>query len=103
MSQTTQTASERKLWVLMSTVKGTTKEEDVERVTPSISELIGEWQSQGKFIWSGPLNDNQTGMAIFEASEEEANRFYEKYDKNCSGVLECHLHQWKALPFLSIL
>ncbi|GFN40185.1 MAG: conserved hypothetical protein [Marine Group I thaumarchaeote] len=102
MSQTTQTASERKLWVLMSAIKETAKEEDVQRISPSLSELIDEWHSQGKFVWSGPLTDYQTVMAIFEAPEEEANRFYEKYDKNCSGILNCRLFQWAIITSISV-
>ncbi len=103
MSQITETVSEKKLWVLISSLKDDTKGIDLQMVAPSVIELIDEWQSAGKFIWSGPFNDNKTGMAVFEATEEESNRFYDKYDKICSGVLSYHLHQWDSLPFLSML
>jgi hypothetical protein len=103
MSQITETVSEKKLWVLVSSLKDDTKEIDLRMVAPSVIELIDEWQSAGKFIWSGPFNDNKTGMAIFDATEEESKRFYDKYDKICSGVLSYHLHQWDSLPFLSML
>ena len=103
MSQITETVSEKKLWVLVSSLAQNTKEEDLQRITPSVIELVDEWQSTGKFIWSGPFTDNKTGMAIFEASEEESNRFYDKYDKICSGVLSYHLHQWGSFPLLSML
>ena len=103
MSQITETVSEKKLWVLVSSLDQNTKEEDLQRITPSVIELVDEWQSAGKFIWSGPFNDNKTGMAIFEATEEESNIFYEKYDKICSGILEYHLYQWESIPFLSML
>ncbi|TSA16630.1 MAG: hypothetical protein D4R72_06385 [Nitrosopumilales archaeon] len=99
----TETVSEKKLWVLVSSLDQNTKEEDLQRITPSVIELVDEWQSAGKFIWSGPFNDNKTGMAVFEATEKEANRFYDKYDKICSGVLSYHLHQWDSLPLLSML
>jgi len=42
-------------------------------------------------------------MAIFEATKEESNRFYDKYDKICSGVLSYYLYQWDSFPLLSIL
>jgi hypothetical protein len=42
-------------------------------------------------------------MAVFEATEKEANRFYDKYDKICSGVLTYHLYQWDSFPLLSML
>lgn len=103
MSQITETVSEKKLWVLVSSLDQNTKEEDLQRITPSVIELVDEWQSTGKFIWSGPFNDNKTGMAIFEATEEESNIFYDKYDKICSGILEYHLYQWESIPFLSML
>lgn len=80
-----------------------TKEEDLGRITHSIIELVDEWQYQGKFIWSGPLSDNKTGMAIFEATKDDADEFYDRYDKICSGVLEYHLYQWESIPFLSML
>jgi len=103
MSQTTMTVSEKQTWVLVSTLKQNTKEEDLQRIAPSIIDLIDEWQSAGKFIWSGPFNDNKTGMAIFEATEEDAKMFYDKYDKTCSGVLDYYLYRWDALPFLAML
>lgn len=54
-------------------------------------------------IWSGPFNDNKTGIAIFEATQEEANLLYDKYANACSGVLDYFLYQWEAMPILSIL
>lgn len=102
MSQITETISEKKLWVLVSTLKDDTKEIDLQKVAQPVIELIDEWQSAGKFIWSGPFNDNKTGMAIFEATEKDANRFYDKYDKICSGVLSYHLNRWDSFPLLSM-
>ncbi len=103
MSQTTQEIKPQTIWVLMSQLRDDTKEEDLGRITQSIIELVDEWQSQGNFIWSGPLSDNKTGMAIFEATEEDAHGFYNRYDKICSGILEYHLYQWESIPFLSML
>ncbi|MEX0910649.1 MAG: hypothetical protein WDZ43_00765 [Nitrosopumilaceae archaeon] len=103
MSQTAVTFSEKQTWVLVSSLKQNTKEEDLKRIAPSIIDLIDEWHAVGKFIWSGPFNDNKTGMAIFEGTEDEAKGFYDKYDKICSGVLDYYIYKWDALPFLSIL
>ena len=54
-------------------------------------------------MWSGAFNDNATGMAVFEATEREANEFYDKYDRICSGILEYSMYQWDAMPILSVL
>lgn len=102
MSQT-EVLSERKPWVLVSTLKESTSQEDLEKITPEISSIIDEWQSKGHIIWSGPFNDNKTGMAVFEATEDEANSLYDKYAKACSGVLDYFLYQWEAMPILSVL
>ena len=103
MSQTIQTSDQKSPWVIVSSLKEDTREIDIQMLTPSIIELINEWQSKGNFIWSGPFDDNRTGMAIFEATEKEAREFYDKYDKICSKILDYHLYQWSAIPFLSAL
>jgi hypothetical protein len=54
-------------------------------------------------MWSGALSDNKTGIAIFEATDEEANSIYDNYDKICSNVLDYYLYQWDAMPILSLL
>ena len=102
MSQTTKTDSEKKLWVLVSSLRQNTTEDDLKRLSPSVSELLDEWQSGGKFIWSGPLGDRKTGLAIFEGTRKEANHFYNQYEKICSGILDFHLSKWDALPLLTL-
>ena len=102
MSQTVQTPQPKSLWVLQSFLKDETRA-DLESITFSVIERVNEWQSKGNFIWSGPFDDNRTGMAIFEATEKEARDFSDKYGKICSKILEHHLHQWSAIPFLSAL
>ena len=92
-----------KPWVLVSSFKENTNEQELQRITPAISELIDQWQSKGRMIWSGPLDNNSTGMAVFEASDNEAKIFFSQYDKICSGTLDYHLYQWDAMPILSIL
>lgn len=98
-----QTISQKQLWVLVSSLKEQTKQVDLEMITPSVIELVNEWQTKGNFIWTGPFDDSKTGMAIFEATQEQAREFYDKYDKVCSGILDYHMYQWSAIPFLSAL
>jgi len=103
MSQQTPTIIQKKPWVLVSVFKDNTNEHDLKKITPEISNLVDEWHSKGSIMWSGAFNDNKTGMAVFEATEDEANDFYAKYDKACSGVLDYNLYQWDAMPILSLL
>lgn len=90
-------------WVLVSVLKENTQEQDLNRITPQIENLIDEWHSTGKMMWSGPFNDNKTAMTIFEATEQEANNFLSKYSNACSGVLDYYMYQWDAMPVLSLL
>ncbi|GKS66998.1 hypothetical protein YTPLAS73_05450 [Nitrosarchaeum sp.] len=94
---------QKKPWVLISVFKDDTNSDDLSRIISQIQEIIDDWQSTGKIMWSGAFNDNATGMAIFEATEGEANEFYAKYDKICSGILKYTMYQWDAMPILSIL
>ena len=103
MNQQEQVLAETTPWVLISVYKADTNPDDIERITPQIKDLIDEWHSQGKLMWSGAFNDNKTGMAVFEATEQEASQFYEKHNKICSDVLEHFLYQWDAMPLLSFL
>ncbi|MDE1728616.1 MAG: hypothetical protein KGI02_06410 [Thaumarchaeota archaeon] len=98
-----QIIKQNRTWVLMSQLRDNTTKEDLEKITPSIIELVDKWQSKGKFIWSGPLSDEKTGMAIFEATEEEAQEFHEEYGRICSEMLDHSLYQWESIPFLSML
>lgn len=98
-----QELNQKKPWVLISIFKKDTNPDDLIRITPQIQNLVDEWQSVGKIMWSGAFNDNKTGMAVFEATEQEANEFYQKYDRICSGILEYSIHQWDAMPILSVL
>lgn len=98
-----QQIAQRKPWVLISVFKENTNHDDLVKITPQIQEMIDDWQSLGKIMWSGAFNDNTTGMAVFEATEQEANEFYDKYDKVCSGILKYTMYQWDAMPILSLL
>ena len=101
MSQ--QELQEAKPWVIIAVFKEDANANDLQRITPQIQNLVDEWQVQGKMMWSGAFNDNATGMAVFEGTEQEANEFYDKYDKICSGILEHSMYQWDAMPILSVL
>ncbi len=90
-------------WVLVSNVKEDTISFDLKMISPQVTQIIDEWQFQGKIIWSGPFNDNQSSMAIFEATGKEAQEFFKKYDLVCSGILNYSLHKWDAMPILSVL
>ncbi len=102
MTQQLQTPKEDKLWVLVSVMKENTTDYDLDRIAPSVSKLIDSWNAKGKFVLSGPFNDNKSGMAIFQGTEEEANSFFEENKKAISDVLESYMYQWEALPILSI-
>jgi len=89
--------------VIITIFKESTNVNDLQKISPQIQSLVDEWQNKGRMMWSGAFNDNATGMAVFEGTEKEANEFYSKYDKICSGVLEYSMYQWDAMPVLSIL
>lgn len=90
-------------WILVTSIKDDTNPQDVDRITPQISGIIDEWHAKGKMIWSGGLDDEKTGIAVFEGTKPEAEMLYKKYDKICSGILNYHMYQWDAMPILSIL
>ena len=90
-------------WVLVSVLKENTQEQDPNRIATQIENLVDEWHSTGRMMWSGAFDDNKTAMTIFEATEQEAKDFLSKYGNVCSGVLDYHMYQWDAMPILSIL
>ena len=94
---------ETKPWVLVSNVQEDTKTVDLQMIAPQISALVDEWQSDGKIMWSGAFDNERSSMAVFEATEDEAKEFFKKYESICSGVLNYYLHQWDAMPILSVL
>jgi len=94
---------ETKPWVLVSNVKNDTTSLDLQMIAPQITALVDEWHSMGRIMWSGAFDDEQSSMAVFEATENEAKEFFKKYENICSGVLNYHLYQWDAMPILSVL
>ena len=103
MSEQVPTSEEITPWVLISVYRDDTNPADLATIAPQIRGLVDEWQSAFRMMWSGALDDNRTGLAIFEATESDANLFYAKYDKICAGILEYSLYRWDAMPVLSVL
>lgn len=96
-------SQEQKPWVLISVIKDGTTPEEMEAVAPRVKELVDEWQSKGRIMWSGSFDDGVTGMAVFEAAKDEADDFFKKYDEACSDKLEYTMYGWDAMPVLSLL
>ena len=96
-------SQEQKPWVLISVIKDGTTPEELEAVAPRVKELVDEWQSKGRIMWSGSFDDGVTGMAVFEAAKDEADDFFKKYDEACSDKLEYTMYGWDAMPVLSLL
>lgn len=103
MSQQEQILKNSKPWVLLSSYRDNINPEDLNRIIPQIQAIIDDWQSSGRIMWSGALDNNKSGMAVFEADEQEAKELFNKYNSVCDGVLDCFLYQWDAMPILSIL
>lgn len=94
---------EIKPWVLVTNMKEQINKQDLELVASQVSDLVDEWQSLGKIMWSGPFDNEQSSMAVFEATQQEAQEFFKRYDDVCSKVLTSYLYQWDAMPLLSVL
>ncbi len=101
MSQ--QQVQETKNWVIITVLKENTSIDDPQRISSSIQDLIDTWQSRGKILWSGMFDDNATSMTVFDGTKQEANEFYQKYDRICAGILEYSIYEWNAMPLLSFL
>ena len=90
-------------WVIVSSIGKDVSEQDLERIRPKIISLVDNWQSSKGTMWSGSFNDQPSSMAIFEATDEEANKFYKEYSDACENVLVHYMYKWDAMPILSIL
>ncbi|HEX5458078.1 MAG TPA: hypothetical protein VFX64_06805 [Candidatus Nitrosotalea sp.] len=102
MSQVSEIIPEKPTWVLVSSIHDNTNANDFVKITPQVVQLVDERQSEGRFVWSGPLSDNKTGIAIFQGTKDEANGFLTRYNKICSGILNAYMYQWDAMPLLSL-
>ena len=98
-----QTLNDTSTWVLVSSYKDGITTQDIESITPKVQQLIDDWHSKGRIIWSGAFNDYKTGMAIFESTKQEADEMYSKYSQICNGMLDFFMYQWDAMPILSLL
>ena len=94
---------ETKPWALVTAIKENIDQQNIEIITSQIATLVDEWHSKGKIMWSGPFDNENSSMAIFEATEQEAKEFFKKYEDECSGILTYEMYQWDAMPLLSIL
>lgn len=101
MSQTVQ--QNVKPWVLTAVLKDNPSNFDPEFFVDKVKAQFDEWYSQGKFIWSGPLDDNKTSLTIFEATNSEAKKIFDDYKNIAGDIVDVELKQWEALPLLSLL
>ena len=93
----------KKPYVLVSVFKEDAKPEEISNAAPALSLLIDEWHNAGKMIWSGAFDDNKTAMSVIEATKDEAEAFYAKYDNITKSFLATYMYQWDAMPLLSLI
>ena len=93
----------KKPYVLVSVFKEDAKPEEISNAAPALSLLIDEWHNAGKMIWSGAFDDNKTAMYVIEATKDEAEAFYAKYDNTTKPFLATYMYQWNAMPLLSLI
>ena len=97
MSKTIQEIAQKELWVLVSQLKETASSSDLEKIAPAVLLLIDQWAGSDKFIWSGPFGQDAGGMAVFEATKDEASRFVCDYGKIASEIIAYNLYKWDVL------
>ena len=90
-------------YVLVSVFKEDVKPEEIANAAPALSLLIDEWHNAGKMIWSGSFDDDKTAMSVIEATKDEAEAFYAKYDNTTKPFLATYMYQWNAMPLLSLI
>ena len=90
-------------YVLVSVFKDDAKPEEISNAAPALSLIIDEWHNAGKMIWSGSFDDNKTAMSVIEATKNEAEVFYAKYDNITKPFLATYMYQWDAMPLLSLI
>ena len=92
-----------KPWVIVSSIGNDPTEQDIEKIRPKIISLVDNWQSTKGTMWSGSFSDQPSSMAVFEATDEDAKKFYQEYSDVCENILVHHMYQWDAMPILSVL
>lgn len=95
--------NDRKLWVILSTRKKDGAENELLVIQPLVEKLNEQWFEKGDFIWAGRFDDDMTSMAIFDATEEKAKKYFDEYSKVCANSLDTKMYQWDALPLFTIL
>ena len=51
-------------------------------IAPQITALVDEWHSNEKIMWSGAFDNEESSMAVFEATDDEAREFFQKIFRN---------------------
>ena len=90
-------------FVLVSVFKEDANAEKIANATPALSLIIDEWHNSGKMIWSGSFDDNKTAMSVIEATKNEAESFYTRYDNVTKSFLATYMYEWNAMPLLSLI
>jgi len=84
--------NEQKLWG----IKNTRKKKDqkkMEIIKPIVEKLNEQWFEKGDFIGTGSFDNQKTGMAIFEAAEDKAKKYFDNCSKICSSSSGINIHQ----------
>ncbi len=90
-------------YVLVSVFKEDANPEEIIKASPALSTIIDEWHRSGKMIWSGSFDDNKTAMSVIEATKNEAESFYTRYDNVTKSFLATYMYEWNAMPLLSLI
>lgn len=90
-------------WIFTAELKESATNFDPGDFSGKVKQLFDKWQTQGKFLWSGPLDDNKTALTVFEGTNEEASNFFKDYKDAVGDVVTVEKKQWDALPVLSLL
>ena len=90
-------------WIFTAKLNESVEKFNPENFTTKIQTLFEKWQTKGKFLWSGPLDDNKTALTVFEGTSEEASAFFKDYNDAVGDVVSIEKKQWDALPVLSLL
>ena len=93
----------KKPYVLVSVFKDDATPESIAQSAPAISLIIDEWHNSGRMIWSGSFDDNKTAMSVIEATKNEAEAFYARYDNVTKPFLATYMYKWDAMPLLSLI
>ena len=95
--------NDRKLWVIISSRKNSGSAKELQIIQPIIEKLNEQWFEKGDFVWTGRFDDDKTSMAIFEATKDKAENYFEEYSKICEASLDMKMYRWDALPLFTIL